>query len=85
MVMMSSMAKKIAASIGYELQIVKTEWDGLAPKCQFRQIRCRNRGHEHYRHDRKKSVDFTDVYYNASIVALVKKDGKYASAKALLT
>jgi len=76
------MAKKVAASIGYDLEIVKTEWDGLAPGVSSGKLDAVIAGMS-ITADRKKSVDFTDVYYNASIVALVKKDGKYASAKSV--
>jgi putative lysine transport system substrate-binding protein len=76
------MAKKIAESIGYELQIVKTEWDGLAPGVSSGKLDAVIAGMS-ITADRKKTVDFSDVYYNASIVALVKKDGKYATAKSV--
>ena len=33
--------------------------------------------------NRKLSVDFTDVYYKADIVCLVRADGEYASAASL--
>ncbi len=76
------MAKKIADSIGYDLEIVKTEWDGLAPGVSSGKLDAVIAGMS-ITADRKKTVDFSDVYYNASIVALVKKDGKYASAKSV--
>lgn len=74
------MAKKIADSIGYDLQIVKTEWDGLAPGVASGKLDAAVAGMS-ITADRKKTVDFTDVYYKASIYALVRSDSKYASAK----
>lgn len=76
------MAKKIAESMGYELEIVKTEWDGLVPAVSSGKLDAVIAGMS-ITGKRKKTVDFTDPYYNASIVAVVKKDGKYASAKSV--
>lgn len=75
-------AKKIADSIGYNLQIVKTKWDGLAPGVSSGILDAAIAGMS-ITNERKKSVDFTEPYYNASIVAIVKKSGKYASAKSV--
>lgn len=76
------MAKKIADAIGYELQIVKTEWDGLAPGVASGKLNAAIAGMS-ITEKRKQTIDFTDVYYKASIYALVKADSKYASAKSL--
>lgn len=76
------MAKKIAESIGYELQIVKTEWKGLTLGVSSGKLDAVIAGMS-ITNERKQTVDFTEPYYNASIVALVKKDGKYASAKSV--
>jgi len=76
------MAKKIADAIGYDLEIVKTEWDGLAPGVASGKLNAAIAGMS-ITADRLKTVDFTDVYYKASIFALVKSDSKYASAKSL--
>ncbi len=76
------MAKKIADAIGYDLQIVKTEWDGLAPGVASGKLNAAIAGMS-ITAERLQTVDFTDVYYKASIYALVKSDSKYASAKSL--
>lgn len=76
------MAKKIADAVGYDLQIVKSEWDGLAPGVASGKLDAAIAGMS-ITEERKKTVDFTDVYYKASIYALVRSDGKYASAKSL--
>ncbi len=76
------MAKKIADAIGYDLEIVKTEWDGLAPGVASGKLHAAIAGMS-ITEKRLKTVDFTDVYYKASIYALVKADSKYASAKSV--
>jgi putative lysine transport system substrate-binding protein len=76
------MAKKIADAIGYDLQIVKTEWDGLAPGVASGKLSAAIAGMSITK-ERLQTVDFTDVYYKASIYALVRTDSKYASAKSL--
>lgn len=76
------MAKKIADSIGYDLQIVKTEWDGLAPSVVSGKLDAVIAGMS-ITEERKKTVDFTDPYYKATIYALVRSDSKYASAKSV--
>lgn len=75
-------AKKIAESLGYELQIVKTEWDGLVPGVSSGKLDAVIAGMS-ITSERKTAVDFSDPYYNASIVAITKKDGKYSSAKSV--
>ena len=76
------MAKKIAEELGYELQIVKLDWDSLIPAVQSGTIDCVIAG-QSITSERLEMVDFTEPYYYASIVTLVRKDGKYAEAKGL--
>jgi len=76
------MAKKIADAIGYDLAIVKTEWDGLAPGVSSGKLSVAIAGMSITK-ERLATVDFTDVYYKASIFALVRADSKYASAKSI--
>ena len=73
------MAKKIADELGYELQIVKLDWDSLIPAVQSGTIDCIIAG-QSITSERMEMVDFTDPYYYASIVTLVKNDSKYANA-----
>ena len=72
-------AKTIAEKMGYELQIVKLDWDSLVPAVQSGTIDCVIAG-QSITADRLQMVDFSTPYYYASIVSLVKSDGKYASA-----
>lgn len=76
------MAKKIADALGRKLQIVKLDWDSLIPAVQSGQVDCVIAG-QSITSERKEMVDFTEPYYYASIITLVKKDGKYANAKGL--
>lgn len=75
-------AKKIAESMGYELEIHKIEWDGLAPAVNAGKIDAAIAGMS-ITSKRKETVDFSSVYYNADIVALTKKDSPLAAAKNL--
>ena len=69
------MAKKIAEKLGYDLQIVKLDWDSLIPAVQSGQVDCVIAG-QSITSERLEMVDFTEPYYYASIITLVKKDGK---------
>ena len=73
------MAKKIADELGYELQIVKLDWDSLVPAVQSGQVDCVIAG-QSITKERQQMVDFTDTYYYASIITLVKNDGDYKDA-----
>lgn len=73
------MAKHIADKLGYELEIVKLDWDSLVPAVQSGTVDCVIAG-QSITSERMQSVDFTEPYYYASIVTLVKNDGKYANA-----
>ena len=74
------MAKKIADELGYDLQIVKLDWDSLIPAVQSGQVDCVIAG-QSITSERLQMVDFTEPYYYASIVTLVKKGSKYENAK----
>lgn len=76
------MAKKIADELGYELEIVKLDWDSLVPAVQSGQVDCVIAG-QSITAERQQMVDFTEPYYYASIVTLVKTDGDFAEAKSV--
>lgn len=76
------MAKMIAEKLGYELEIVKLDWDSLVPAVQSGTVDCVIAG-QSITSDRLQMVDFTVPYYYASIVSLVKADGPYAEAKSV--
>ena len=75
-------AKKIADSLGKELVIVKTEWDGLVPSLTSGKIDAIIAGMSPTE-ERKKTIDFSDIYYKSDLVMLVKKGGSYENAKTL--
>lgn len=72
-------AKKLADSMGAELEVHKIEWDGLAPAVVSGKIDAAIAGMS-ITSKRKESVDFSEPYYYASVVALVKKDSEQAKA-----
>jgi putative lysine transport system substrate-binding protein len=75
-------AKKIADSLGKELVIVKTEWDGLVPSLTSGKIDAIIAGMSPTE-ERKATIDFSDVYYKSDLVMLVKKGGAYENAQTL--
>ena len=75
-------AKRIASELGMELEIVKTEWDGLVPSLMSGKIDCIIAGMSPTE-ERKVTIDFTEPYYESELCVVVKKDGAYASAAAL--
>lgn len=76
------MAKKVAEELGYELEIVKLDWDSLVPAVQSGKVDCVIAG-QSVTAERMQSVDFTNPYYYATIVTLVKTGGKYENAKSV--
>ncbi|ABO50748.1 amino acid ABC transporter substrate-binding protein, PAAT family [Desulforamulus reducens MI-1] len=75
-------AKKIAKGLGKELVIVKTEWDGLVPALTSGKIDAIIAGMSPTA-ERKKTIDFSDIYYKSDLVMVVKKGGKYEGAKSI--
>ncbi len=73
------MAKHIAEELGMDLEIVKLDWDSLVPAVQSGTVDCVIAG-QSITSDRLEMVDFTEPYYYASIITLVKEDGPYANA-----
>ena len=76
------MAKKIGEALGQNVQIVKLDWDSLIPAVTSGDVDCVIAG-QSITAERAAQVDFSDPYYYASIVTLVKKDSKYANAKSV--
>lgn len=73
-----AIAKKIADSLGMELEIVKYDWDNLIPGLQNNEIDAVIAGMT-ATEDRKMSVDFTDPYYTSQEVVIVRKDSTLTS------
>ena len=76
------MAKRIGEELGYNIEIVKLEWDALVPAVQSGNVDAVIAG-QSITSERLQSVDFTNPYYYASVVTLVKSDSKYAQAKSI--
>lgn len=73
------MAKYIADELGMDLEITQIDWDGLILSIQSDKVDCAIAGMS-ITSERMQSVDFTDPYYSANIVAVVAGDGPYADA-----
>ncbi|WP_108307131.1 transporter substrate-binding domain-containing protein [Metalysinibacillus jejuensis] len=69
-------AKKVAEGLGKELVIVKMGWDGLVPALQSNKIDAIMAGMSPTA-ERKKTIDFTDIYYQSDFVLVVRKDSDY--------
>lgn len=74
------MAKTLAEKIGYDVQIVKLDWDSLIPALQSGTVDCVIAG-QSITSERLEMVDFTTPYYYASIVGLTLKGSAYENAK----
>lgn len=74
------MAKHICDELGYELEIVKLDWDSLVPAVQSGTVDCVIAG-QSITKERQEMVDFSEPYYYASIITLVKADSAFANAK----
>ena len=74
------MAKLIAEELGYELEIVKLDWDSLVPAVLSGTVDCVIAG-QSITSERLQMVDFTDPYYYASIICLVKEGSEYENAQ----
>ena len=75
-------AKIIADKLGMDLEIVKTEWDGLTPALLSGNIDVIIAGMSPTA-ERKMTIDFTDSYYDTELTVVVRKDSAFASAKSL--
>ena len=75
-------AKQLADSIGYKLEIYKVEWDGLIVGVQTGKIDVIIAGMA-ATDARRKSIDFTNPYDDGSYCILVKKGGKYENATSI--
>ena len=74
------MAKLICERLGYDLQIVKLDWDSLVPAVLSGTVDCAIAG-QSITSDRLQMVDFTEPYYYASIICLVNEGSEYENAQ----
>ena len=75
-------AQRIADYLGYDPEIVKTEWDGLIMSVMSGKIDCIIAGMSPTE-ERLYTIDFTDPYYESDLVIVVRKDGAYANSTSL--
>ena len=76
------MAKKICEANGWELEVVRLDWDSLIPAVQTGQIDAVIAG-QSMTAEREEQVDFAGPYLYASIVCVALKDSDAAKATAL--
>ena len=73
------MAKYICEQLGWNLEIVKSDWESIIPAIQSGTVDAGICG-QSITADRLEMVDFSDPYYYATIVTVVPEDGTYADA-----
>ena len=76
------MARYLAATMNYRLEIVKLDWDSLIPALDTETVNAVIAGMTDTA-ERRQSIDFSNEYYVSELVLIVKKDSKYASATSL--
>ena len=74
------MAKRICEANGWELEVIKADWDSLVPGVQSRTYDAVIAG-QSMTAERSEQVDFAGPYLYASIVCLTLKDSPFASAQ----
>ncbi|MGM9941340.1 MAG: transporter substrate-binding domain-containing protein [Bulleidia sp.] len=75
-------AKKIADTYGWDLKIIRSDWDSLVPAVQTGKIDAAIAG-QSMTAERSEQVDFAGPYYYASFAILVKSDSDLTSAKSI--
>ena len=75
-------AKMICDTYGWNLEVVKVEWDGIILALNSNKIDCIIDGMG-VTEERKQSVNFSAYYWSSEQVMVVRKDSPYASATSL--
>ena len=75
-------AKKICEANGWELEIIRSDWDSLVPAVQTGTIDAAIAG-QSMTAERAEQVDFAGPYFYATIVCVTKADGPYADAASI--
>ena len=76
------MAKAICEANGWELEIVRTDWDSLVPGIQSGIYDAVIAG-QSMTEERSQQVDFAGPYFYASIVCVTKADSAFAEAQGI--
>ena len=75
-------AKMICDTYGWNLEVVKVEWDGIILALNSNRIDCIIDGMG-VTEERLQSVNFSDYYWSSDQVMVVRKDSKYVNATSL--
>ncbi len=75
-------AKKICDYYGWDLEIIRTDWDSLVPGVESGIYDAVIAG-QSMTEERSKVVDFAGPYYYASVVCLTRDDSEFAAARGL--
>ena len=75
-------AKKICEVNGWQLEVVRSDWDSLVPAVQAGTIDAAIAG-QSMTADRAEQVDFAGPYFYATIVCVTKADSPYAGAASI--
>ena len=75
-------AKKICKANGWQLEVIRSDWDSLVPAVQTGTIDAAIAG-QSMTAERAEQVDFAGPYFYATIVCVTKSDSKYADAKSI--
>ncbi len=75
-------AKKICEANGWQLEVIRSDWDSLVPSVQTGTIDAAIAG-QSMTAERAEQVDFAGPYFYATIVCLTKADSPYADAKGI--
>ena len=75
-------AKKICEANGWQLEVVRSDWDSLVPAVQAGTIDAAIAG-QSMTADRAEQVDFAGPYFYATIVCVTKADSPYANATSI--
>ena len=75
-------AKKICEVNGWQLEVVRSDWDSLVPAVQAGTIDAAIAG-QSMTADRAEQVDFAGPYFYATIVCVTKADSPYANAASI--
>lgn len=75
-------AKKICEANGWQLEVIRSDWDSLVPAVQTGTIDAAIAG-QSMTAERAEQVAFAGPYFYATIVCVTKSDSKYADAKSI--
>ena len=75
-------AKKICEANGWQLEVVRSDWDSLVPAVQAGTIDAAIAG-QSMTAERAEQVDFAGPYFYATIVCVTKADSPYAGAASI--